>query len=461
MSINSILNTSKDSLLTYQFAIGLTGSNIANVNTPGYSRQTPVFETVGSSDVAATRAQFSVGVAAIQRSYDKYLENQIVDQAKALGYGEAKSDVMERIEGIFAENGGGTSDLLNQFWNAWEELAANPGQQATRNSLLSAAENLASTIRRIDSDLTELVLDTGDRIFDMVAKINTAIAEIADLNGQMAGFDQDRGDANILKDNRMELLKKLGDMIDISYVEESTGLVNVFLAGGEPLVAGTKSWPLAVELQGEAVSDIVYENDTSKSLKDSIVSGGNGELAALLETGFTIVPGYREKLDAFVATLVSEVNTLHRQGYDANGDAGGDFLEGTATDATGFNLSAAVAADLNKIAASATVNGDGENALLIGQIQDKLVMSGGTSTLNDYYASLIGEIGRDVADAKNNVAYRTSVMNQLTYKRESISGVSLDEEMMNLIKYQMSYNASGKLVSTVNEMLTSLLQLVD
>ncbi|MCK9362282.1 MAG: flagellar hook-associated protein FlgK [Syntrophales bacterium] len=466
MSLNSVLNTSKDSLLTYQLAIGLTGSNIANVNTPGYSRQSPILQTVGSADVAATRAQFSVNVSGIARTYDKYLENQIVDQAKTVGYGEAKSDVLDRIEGIFQESSGGPSDLLNKFWNAWEEASANPGQQAARNALLSVAGNLTATIRRIDSELTQVVTDAGSRIDDVVSQINITLSKIADLNSKITSYAEDRGDANTLKDSRTELLMNLSDMLDISYTEDDKGNVNVFLPGGQSLILGSKSWQLAVETQGGTVSDIVYADNSDKSLKNAIVSGEKGRLAALVEVGDTLVPGYRDKLDSFVAKLVSEVNALHRQGYDASGNVGGDFFDppaapATEVDAGSFRVSAAIVSDFNKIAAASTVNGDGENALLIGQIREKSVMSGGTSTLNDYYGSLVGEIGQDVADAKNNVDYRTSVMTQLTNRRESVSGVSLDEEMMNLIKYQMSYNTSGKLVSTVNEMLATLMQLVN
>jgi flagellar hook-associated protein 1 FlgK len=459
MSINSILNTSKDSLITYQLAIGLTGSNIANVNTPGYSRQTPVFQTTGSVDVAAKRAQLSVKVDSIQRNYDQYLQSQIVNQTKALGYSEAKNDILERIEGIFGETTGGADDLLSEFWNAWEELSADPTQKAARDLALSAAENFASTIRRIDDDLTQVVTDTTDRVNDMVAQINITLSEIADLNVKITAYAQDTGDANAFVDSRTVLLNELSDMLDISYIEDEKGAVDVFLSDGRAVILGSKSLQLAVETQSGVVSDIVYQDDPDTSLKDAIASGKSGRLAAFLELSETVIPGYRNELDAFVATLVSEVNTLHHQGYDAEGNIGGDFFEPT-TDAGGFRLSDAVSSDLNRIAASATVNSDGDNALAIAEIRDKLVMSGNSATLGDYYASLVGEIGRDVAEAQNDVDYRTSVWTQLENSRESISGVSLDEEMMNLIKYQMSYDTSGKMVSTVSEMLDTLMELV-
>jgi len=467
MSLNGVLNTSKDSLLTYQFAIGLTGSNIANVNTPGYSRQKPVFQTVGSVDVAALRAQLSVNVSDIERVYDKYLENQIVEQTKMLGYTEAKDDILGRIEGIFAEGTGGASSLLDKFWNAWEELSANPAQQSARNALVAAAENFTSVIRRIDGDLKQVVTDTTARVVDTVKEINVALGQIADLNRKIASFGEDDGDANTLKDNRSELLHKLGDMIAVSYIENENGATDVFLPDGHALVLGSQSRQLSVETSSGSgsirVGDIRYKDDPAVSLKAAIASEKSGRLTAYLDITDEVIPGYQDKLNTFVSSLVSEVNTQHHRGYDANGDSGGVFFEELSEaddDAGDFKVSSDISSNLNKIAASATVNSDGDNAVAIGRVREKLVMSGGTATLNDYYAALVGEIGRDAADAQNAVDYRTSLMTQIKNDRESVSGVSLDEEMMSLMKYQMNYNTAGKLVSTVAAMMDTLLQLV-
>jgi flagellar hook-associated protein 1 len=400
-----------------------------------------------------------VTVDSIKKSYDKYLESQIVDQTEALGYSEAKNDILERIEGIFDESSQGASDLLNEFWNAWEEVSANPSQHAARNALLSAADNFSSAIRRIDGDLAQVATDTTDRIDDVLSEINIALSEIADLNNKITACSQESGDANVLQDSRKVLLNELSGMLGVSYIENENRAIDVFLSGGQALVLSSESWQLAVETQNGIVTEITYKDDPGTSLKDAVASDQTGQLAAFLEISETVVPGYRIKLDAFVAKLVSEVNALHTAGYDANGDIGGYFFDPT-TQAGSFTLSDAVSSDLSKIAASTTVNGDGDNALAIAEVQNKLVMSDDSATLNDYYTSLVGEIGRDLADAQNDVDYRTSIMTQLKNSRESVSGVSLDEEMMNLIRYQMSYNAAGKLVGTVNAMLETLMQLV-
>jgi flagellar hook-associated protein 1 len=460
VSISSLLNTSRDSLQSYQLALDLTGANIANANTPGYSRQRVVFNSVGRADVGAVNVQIGVRATNVERIYDEYLDNQVVDQSRKIGYGEAKSDVLNRIEGIFAENGGGASDQLNKFWNAWSELSTNPNGQVERENLLAAAEDMTATFRRLDSDLTVTAQDAGYNIHNTIEQLNEYLSQVVDLNRQITGVADDRGETNLLRDNRTILLNKISNIIDIQYVEDSNGAINIFLADGRPLITGDGVLKLTGKSnQSNIVDDIVFQDNPGVSLKNVLSQGKNGKLAALLEINNVVIPGYRDKLDAIANNLVTEVNAQHRQGYDVHGDAGGEFFDIT-TGAKNFRINAAIASDTNKIAASSTVNGDGDNARSIDVIKDKLVMNGGTATISDYYASLIGQIGRDVAGAKNSLDQQTSIMQQLTNRREATSGVSLDEEMMDIIKYQMAYNAAGKMVNTVNELMDTILSLV-
>ena len=468
MSINGLLNTSYDSLQGFQFAIDLTGANIANVNTPGYSRQRAVFESVGALDVNSVRAQVGVQIAGVERIYDAYLNNQVIDQSQVVGYNQAKSDILDRVEGIFAENGGAASDVMNKFWNAWSELATNPQGQVERENLLAAAQDMTAKFRSLDSELTKLAQDADENIANTVIRVNDYLSQIADLNKTIiVDGAQDNGNSNILKDRRSELLTQLSGLVDINYVEDNNGAANVLLANGKPLILGTNTFSLAVTNPAGSVA-VVYQNDPNDNLTQALSQGRKGKLAALLETESQIVPDYKGKLNAVADAIVRTVNTQHRLGYDNSGNAGGDFfmpsptpLTPTKDAARNFQVSAAVSSDVNKIAASATVNDDGENALALGAIKDKsVVINGNTATISNNYASLIGQIGRDVAYAKSSLDHQTAIMDQFSNRREATSGVSLDEEMMNLIKYQMAYNASGKLVNTANQMMDTLMGLV-
>lgn len=460
VSINSLLNTSQESLQSYQLGMDVTGGNIANVNTPGYSRQRALFTAKGTVDIGAASVQTGVNVTSVERIYDRYLENQVSKQAQVLGYNQAKSDTLNSIEGIFAENPGSASDLLNKFWNAWSGLAANPTGQIERENLLAAADSLATRFRALDTDLTNIMQDTGDSIDNVVAQVNDYLDQIAALNSKIMSVADDRGENNLLKDVRVDLINKLSAYVNINYVEDARGAINIFLADGKPLVQGDMPSPLAVKRNASnVIDDIVYKNDPTVSLKGAVSKEKSGQLAALLEIGDTLIPGYRTKLDTLAAKLISEVNAQQASGYDANGNPGGAFFA-TATQAGDFRVSASIAADVNKIAAAAAVTGDGDNALSLAAIKDKLIMNGGITTANDYFAVFIGQVGRDVAGAKNGLDQETNIMQQLANRREAASGVALDEEMMNLMKYQMMYGAAGKVVSAISQMMDTLMQLV-
>ncbi len=460
MSGISALNVAKDSLLSHQTAINVTGSNIANVNTPGYTRQRPVFSTTGTMDVDAGLIQLSVGIDQIERVYDRFLEAEINGQIQDLGYSEARKEQLEIIEITFNETTGeGIDDIFNKFWGAWEDLSANPGGQPERLALLSAADSLTYLLRSYSSDLIAIQDDANAAVSDLVTQVNSKLTSIADLNDKISQNGTDTGDTNVLRDERTMLVKDLAEIIDIQYFEDSRGALNIFISNGLTLVESGNYSALDVEVNADNsfYYDIVFADTPSESINNSITSG---KLAGLMEIRDTTAAGYLDDLNSLAAELVQEVNAQHQLGYDMSNNVGGDFFDPTKTEARTIEVSATISSDVNKIAASETVNGDGNNALYIGRLKDALVLNGNTSTFNGYYASFIGQIGEDVASADRICDHQTDLMEQLTIKRESISGVSVDEEMLNLIKYQTGYSAAAKLCSTVQELVNTLLGLV-
>ena len=455
MSSVDILNIARGGLLSHQTAINLTGTNIANVNTPGYTRQQPVFNASSSQ---------SVEIANIERIYDRFLGAQINEQMYNLGYSEAKKDELSRIEMIFNEaGGGGISESLSKFWGAWEDLSANPSGQAERQALISVSQSMSSMFRSYSGELLSVQDDANTRIEGLAHQVNGYLSDIADINSKITRTKSDDIGLNTLKDKRAELLSGLAEIVDFHYFEDSKGAINIFLSNGMPLVEGNHTWKLDVVPVDPAASnpsfyDIVFKDDPDKEPINNIITGG--KLAGLLEIRDTTAKGYMERLDDLAKTLVSEVNAQHEKGYDTNQNLGENFFDAT-TKAKDMKVSAAIVGDINKIAASKTVNGDGGNAVSISAIQDELTMNGDKSTFSAYYSSfLVGQIGQDVADANRNFDHHTNVMNQLTNRREEISGVSIDEEMMNLLRYQTGYNAAARLFGAAQELADTLLNLV-
>jgi flagellar hook-associated protein 1 len=458
MSINNLLFTVRDTLTANQLALSVVGANIANVNTPGYSRQRADMTAVGDVSVNGLGAQFGVSVKQVSRIYDRYIDSQILQQQPSTAYSDAMLQSLQNIETILDDtNGGGINEQLDNFWASWEDLASNPSGALERNALLSTAESLAAAVvsdkRSLDSINTEL----NQRIADVVPRINDKIREIADLTKQIVEAGTDRGDMNDIRDKRTVALQELGSMVNISYLESSNGTVSLYLTNGEPLLQGTLAQTLSVAIH-DGKADI-YTTSSQDTMNGAITSG---ELGAYMALQHSILPGYMDDLNSMAGALADRVNTLHSSGFDANGNLGQDFFIITDADnpSGSIEVNPVIAADINRVAASASVSGDGENATKLAAVRDEFLMDNGKETLSDFLATMVGEIGRQTANAKTDSDNQTAIMNYLSKQRESISGVSIDEEMILMMQYQMAYSAAGKLCTMVNEMLDTLMNIV-
>jgi flagellar hook-associated protein 1 FlgK len=459
-SISSIFNIAKEGLWVNQTGIATVGSNVANVNTPGYSRQRAVIGTRSQYDVPENQILTGTEVITIERLYDKFLEFQIVEQSDQLGYTNERNDALDRIEAIFNEsNGGGLSELLEQFWKAWEDLAANPSGQVERTGLLYASQNLAGMFREYAGELYSLQQELNTGISQTVTQLNGYLADIADLNYKVVYGEAGQNNINDILDKRADLLKKVSDLVDINYVETAEGAVNIFLSNGIPLVEVMRNRDLAVQTNAQGFYDILMADDPTKNVTTAITSG---RLGGMLEMRDRTINGYLGDLDDLVENIITEVNTQHALGYDGYGNVGGNFFEpfNALMGARDMQVDAAIAADPTRIAASSSVNDDGENALAIANLRDALIM-GGTATFGDYYAALLGDIGQTVAEAQRSLSHETSVMTQLQSQQEQVSGVSIDEEMIDLVKFQLGYNAAAKMVTVAEEMYVELLKMIE
>lgn len=460
MSLSSLFFLARDSLTTQQMAINVTGANIANVDTPGYTRQRVEIKSTGMIDVAAKNVHLGIDVNRIERIYDRYIEAQLVEQRQSSGYSDEMLRGLQNLE-VLLDNtgGGGISDQLNRFWASWENLSGNPSGQVERSDLLASAQNLAATINALANGLNTINADMNRNITDVVSQINDKTLEISQLNARIVDSDIDRGDQNALRDRRMEALKELAGMVNINWIEDAHGGFSVYLPNGDPLVQGVTNSPLRVGLDASLRSSLYSAGSGTEPVNGSVTKGTLGAYMALQQT---VLPQYLDHLNQCAIAVAQGVNELHRNGFDLNQNAGIDFFTIADMDhaARSIAVSSLIATNSNRIACSSTISGDGDNASKIAAIQYESLMNNQTSTLNGYLATVVGQIGRQVANARTESDRQVAMMNQLTLQRESASGVSIDEEMINLVKYQMAYTAAAKLCVTVNEMLDTLMDMV-
>ena len=463
--INGIMSMAGQALITQQQAISVTSHNIANVNTPGYSRQKLVMTTNTALNSAIGPMGNGVSGDAIERIYDRFLNAQILNENQELGRWDAQKQAVESLEMIFNETGGsGLSEAMSEFWNAWQELTNNPAGPTERQILVTRGQILASTFNKLDSDLNRSQQDLDLAIQGTVTDINRLTEQLADLNQKIVSSESGTLTANDYRDQRDLVLKELSELIDINAFEDASGSISVLIADGRPLVSGTVPWQLSTQVNASGLQDVVWLDDAGNPvIINNDISGG--KLKGWLETRDVLIPGFLNRLDALAQTVVTEVNNLHQTGFDLNGIVGEVFFDGTGT-AADIEVNANIVGDPSLIAASfdpaplLSTPGDNRNAVEIAKLQHQLLMNGNTASFNDYYSSLVRDVGTEVLKSDSYYTHQSEMVAQLDNYRESISGVSLDEEMINLIKFQNAYAAAAKLVTTADELMQTVLQMV-
>jgi flagellar hook-associated protein 1 FlgK len=461
------LNTALRGLFAQQKAINTTAHNIANANTPGYTRQQVVMETTMPFPMpslnkpgGAGQVGTGVDVSEIARIRDLFLDSQLRNEMGSLGRFEEQWEVLSKVETIFMEPlETGLSSILDMFWGAWEDLSNNAENSAIRTTLKELAKTVAETFNHLSSQLHTILDDVNSIVDIRVTEINTYAEQIANLNKQIAAIQLAGDQPNDLKDRRDILLDKLASLVDYSYTEKVDGTVTITLnsdSGDFVLVEGDTFKQLTFDVSSEK---IIY--DTTSIL------ASNGELKGL-EDARQMTTNYLDILNTFAYNLADGINTLHKTGFGLDGSTNIAFFKIDPSKdgaAAGIYLNSEIDEDVSKIAASsvdptnAGEVGNGDKALEIYQLARKVFSSGdlaGTS-LNNFYKNFIAELGVEANTALRNKENQQVLVDQLTTRKESTSGVSTDEEMVNLIQYQRAYEAAAKIISVYDEMLATII----
>lgn len=464
------LNTALRGLFAQQKGINTTAHNVANANTPGYSRQQVILETSSPFPVpslnkpgGAGQLGTGVNVAEIRRVRDAFLDHQLRAENGSLGRFEEQWKTLSQVETIFMEpTETGLSTILDQFWSAWEDLSNNAENSPIRTTLKELSKTLADTFNHLNSQLNTIINDINEITSIRLQEINTYAEQIANLNSQIAAIQIAGDQPNDLKDRRDALMDELSKLVDFSYKEDLSGVVTIEL-NGVPLVGKNEDGSFCHKLGflNDNPLTIYCLNDSDMSATEISVS--NGQLRGLSDAR-DLVESYLGNLNSYARTMADEINQLHQEGYDLNGNPGEDFfiVEPDNAAAT-IKLNSAIDNDVSLIAASSSSDstkvGNGDNALKIYQLSRQVFDSGdlnGTS-LNNYYKDFVARLGVAANTAKRNEANQQVLVEQLADRKESISGVSNDEEMANLIQYQRAYEAAAKIISVLDEMLYTII----
>jgi flagellar hook-associated protein 1 len=455
-SMSSIMHTTISALQAQQVLIDMTSSNINNANTDGYCRRVAVVSEIQNSSSSSYQGA-GVEISSIKRVSDAFTLRQLCSANANAGESSTELSYLEDIEAIFDESeGSGLNDALSNFFNAWSSLSNDSSGSTERSVLVSDAQELASTLNDIYNSLQNIRNGIDDDISSTVTDINGYTEQIADLNQKILAGTNIGIDTTSYEDERDKLLTELSSKVKIAYFADDSGQINVQLSNGTSIVSGSNSYNLGTTTNSTTgLLDVTWtdKNGDKKVITDNI-SGGKlgGELDSRDE-----VQNYMDDLNTFASELIDQINALHESGYDANGTAGTAFFTGTG--AGDIAVNANIVNDSNLIAAASSSDSS-SNAAAIAELQDSTVsIDGKDTTFQEYYSSLVSKIGTEVSNTKSTSTTQSDLVTSYENYRESVSGVSTDEELANLTLYQNAYEAAAKVMSVLDEMMKTLLDI--
>jgi len=453
------LNTALSSLLSHQIAIQTTEHNVANASTPGYRRQEAVLTPGIPYAVPSMRGQVvpgQIGTGVLVDRIRQYNMEFFDDRYRKI-LGESKNwdmqtNVLKQVEASLSETSeDGLVAKLDDFWTGWQGLSDDPTNMSLRADLLERADSLATAIRWRYDSLTKIQKDQNLTILERVDEINSVASQIARLNVEIVTVKAAGNQPNDIIDQRDQLINRLSEISGASASIQENGEAVVSI-GGHALVIGATTFKLSATSSN--LSNIYWEAD------GQALTINRGELAGLFAARDQIIPNIINGLNDLAANLVSTVNSLHTQGYAADGTTTNlNFFDPGATSAADIRLSSDIDGHPENIAAAETANspGDGNMALKIALIRDQAVMSAGKETINQYYTRKVAELGISISHAETYTKDRQAVADSLDQLREAVSGVNLDEEAANLIRYQRAFQAATRMVSVIDEMLDKII----
>jgi flagellar hook-associated protein 1 FlgK len=453
VNLSGSLNQSITGLRASQYGLSVISQNIANADTPGYTRETTDLQEVSGTSTGLYTGHGSLGgvrIGSTDRDDDPVLDARLrnvqADGAKA----DTAASQLQSVETIFPEpSSSGLGSQLSTVWNDWANVANNPGgssSTAVRQTLLSDVATVTGTLNTMSTNLAQIQSTTSQELAANVTSINTFTGELATLNGQIGIATATGANANSLLDQRDQLLSKMSSLAGAVATINANGSATVTL-NGQTLVSSNTSTAMTVNAANQI------------SVGGTAVTLSTGSMAAQVTALTTTIPGFQSQLDGVASSLATTLNSAQAAGFDQNGNAGTAMI-GT-SDGSGTVTAANIKVILTSpsgIAAAATQttggNLDGSNALTISA-------SGSSPTSPDAsYANLIGSVGTASAAAQQAQSTQDAVVTAVTNQQQSVSGVNYDQEVTDMMSYQQSYNASAKVLTTIDSLFDTLLNMV-
>jgi flagellar hook-associated protein 1 FlgK len=451
--LNTSLLIGMQALDATQGALTATSNNIANASTVGYTREVVQFSENPMTESGSQVSGGGVSIDGLQSVRDELLNMQIQQQTSLQSSVDTQSSSLQQIQTYFTTNGEDIASALTAFSSSLANLSASPSSTAVQQSVLAGGQNLAKAFNSTASGLTDAQSSANSQVTQTVAQINTLSAQIAQLNGQIAQTTTPGQDGGTLQDQRDQLVQQLSTLTGVSVTQSDNG-ETITTGNGTPLVMGSQSYSLQTTTGSDGMQHVLDANGTDIT---STIQGG--QLGGAIQIRDQVVPGLMTQLNTLATQFAGAFNAAQAQGYDSNGNAGQNFFtvpSGSPGAAAGISVAIS---DPSLIAASSdgSKGSNGNVANLSAALTNNLP-SGQTAAGS--YANLVFQVGSDASNASTQSTAIGQSLLQLTNQQGSVSGVSIDEETTNLIRFQTAYEAAARIVSTIQQLDTDTIGMV-
>lgn len=458
MSINfSAFEIGRRALNASQTGINVAGQNIANVNTPGYSRRRVQLTESAPLNIGGYSVGSGVTVAGIQSFRDNFIQSRIQAETGIAGRLTARRDALSPVEtALGGSENGGLQNAISGFFGAFRDLEANPGSVPLRSLAVQRGAALAASFQSTRSRLDDIRTSTDAQLRSAVEGVNGLTQQVAKLNDQIRTAEATGGEASGLRDQRDQLVNQLSELTGARSTDNSDGTITLTIGEGRALVAGDHAFTLNVEQTPPLGLSTITLSGEPAVINDGTIAG--------LQGAIDVTTSQINDLDALAASVADRVNQLHQSGTDLDGNAGvGFFTGGTPVTAANISINSALAGNPRLVVASPLTQ-PGQAGTVAGGIANLLTdtnSAAGTRTgsFSSIFNSMLSEVGGQVAAADNDLETQSAILSQAVAQRDSVSGVSLDEEAINLLQYQKAFEAAARFIKVADEMTQMILSL--
>ena len=455
-TLSSALNVAVGAMLADQAALDTTSNNIANANTPGYSRQTVNFEETPPVEYGGQLFGTGVEIGQITSQRNNVLQMSLDQATQQQSKYDSYLTSMQQVQTLFNETSGtGLQSSITAFFNSLQQLSTDPSNTSLRQAVLSAAQNMAQDFNGASSSLASLQQNVDQSVPQAVSQINSLTSQIAQLNSEVSAAESTGQNAGSLVDQRNQLISQVSGLIDVSQVDAGNGNVALTTTSGAALVVGNKSFQLTTQADPTTGFQDVYSMG-----KDITSTIDGGSLGGTLQVRDSTIPSILSSLDSLASSLENSFNSVNKAGTDLNGNPGGNFFVPPPAGGVGAAATVSVAlTDPSQIAASLDGSaGDNANVNAMLALQNQGIVNGQTPI--NAYSNLVFHVGNDVASAQSEEQGVTATVQQLQNQIGSVSGVSINEEAANLVQYQQAYQAAAQVASVISNLTSTAIDMV-